>query len=55
MLICMLTCQYAEAYRFSRASKMSGYDKMTFFGYFGHFGPTDIAGYNVLCTRLEIN
>ena len=28
-------CQYVEAYRFGRASKMSGYDKMTFFGNFG--------------------
>ena len=31
-------CQYVEAYRFGRASNISGYDKMTFFGYFGHFG-----------------
>ena len=30
-------CQYVEAYRFGRASKISGYDKMTFFGNFGHF------------------
>ena len=29
--------QYVEAYRFGRASKISGYDKMTFFGNFGHF------------------
>ena len=31
-------CQYVEAYRFGRASKISGYNKMTFFGNFGHFG-----------------
>ena len=31
-------CQYVEAYRFSRASKMSGYNEMIFFGNFGHFG-----------------
>ena len=29
--------QYVEAYRFGRASKISGYNKMTFFGNFGHF------------------
>ena len=29
-------CQYVEAYKFSRASKISGYDKVSFFGNFGH-------------------
>ena len=31
-------CQCVEAYRFGRASNISGYDKMTFSGYFVHFG-----------------
>ena len=30
-------CQYVKAYRFGRASKISGYSKMTFFDNFGHF------------------
>ena len=30
-------CRYVEAYRFGRALKINGYDKMTFFGNFGHF------------------
>ena len=36
--VVQLACQCVEAYRFGRASNISGYDKMTFFGYFGHFG-----------------
>ena len=31
-------CKYVEAYRFGRASKISGYNKITFLGNFGHFG-----------------
>ena len=30
-------CQYVKAFRFGRASKISGYDEMSFFGKFGHF------------------
>ena len=31
-------CQYVEVYRFGRASKISGYNKITIFGNFAHFG-----------------